>query len=213
VYVTAISGGACVANETCQIFVQQDETYASLTAGAKHGLKIRVSANVAKYFTGLQVGDRIDAQGYAWRFDLFGNNEIVLQVNSTLPGCAKKVGSGNPTPIIGVQLSDLSVNAYEQTIGPLLVQVATVTGKPAGPTEIFGIWKTGVGIGDAGPTSIPSLSPFFLTGGAFTGLTAAQTVNFQTVTGVFALFVPTQDAGTPPKYIVIYPRTMSDLAQ
>jgi hypothetical protein len=214
VYVTAISGSACVANTTCQVFLQQDENYASLAAGAKHGIKVRIAASVASHFTSLQVGDKVDVLGYAWRYNLGGANELVLQVNAQLPGCAKKIGTGNPTPITGVQLGDLSVSGYETTQGPLLIQLSTVTGKPALPTEIFGLWKTGVGIGDAGPESLVNASPFFLPNGAWVGLPTSGTVNqdFSTVTGVFAVFVPFTEAGTPPKYMVVYPRTMSEMA-
>lgn len=213
VYVTAISGSGCANNTTCQIFVQQDESYASLAAGAKHAIKLRIAASVAQHFTGLQVGDKVDVLGYAWRYNLGGANELVIQVNSQLIGCAKKIGTGTPVPITGVQLTDLSVSFYEQTHGPLLVQLSTVTGKPAGVSEIFGLWKTGVGIGDAGPESLVNASPFFLPNGAFTGLPTSGTtaVDFTTLTGVFSVFIPTTEAGSPPKYMVVYPRAMSEM--
>jgi hypothetical protein len=212
VYVTAVSGGACVAGQSCQIFVQQAESYPNLVSGAKNGIKLRISGPTAQYFTGIAVGDRIDVLGWAWRYDLGGSNEMVVQVNSVLPGCAFEVGTGAPVPI-NVQLADLTVTAYEQTVGPLLVRLSTVTGKPALPTEIFGLWATGVGIGDGGPESLVNASPFFLSGGAFSGLTSGQNVNFNSVSGVFAVFVPAVDGGTAPKYKVIYPRTMADMQQ
>jgi hypothetical protein len=210
-YVTAISGNGCVDNQTCQVFLQQDLSYASLAAGAKHAIKMRISASVAKYFTGIAVGDRVDALGWAWRYNLNGENELVLQSNATLPGCLKKVGTGTAIPVT-VQYSDLTVNAYEQTTGPLLVQLAGVTGKPALPGEIFGLWLTGVGIGDAGPEGLVNLSPYFLANSSFTGLTQGVNTDFSSVTGVFALFVPVVEAGTPIKYVVVYPRTMSEVA-
>lgn len=215
VYVTAISGSGCANNTSCQIFVQQAESYASLAAGAKQAVKLRIASSVAQYFTGLKVGDKVDVLGYAWRYNLGGANEMAIQINSQLPGCAKKIGSGNPTPITGVQLTDLSVAFYEQTHGPLLVQLSTVTGKPAAATEIFGLWKTGVGIGDAGPESLVNASPFFLPNNAFTGLPTNGTtaVDFKTITGVFSVFIPFLEAGTPPKYMVVYPRAMSEMAQ
>ena len=213
VFITAISGGACVSGTTCQIFVQQAETYASLAAGAKQGIKLRIASTVANYFASLKVGDKVDVLGYAWRYNLGGANEMAIQINSQLPGCAKKVGTGNPVAITGVQLTDLTVAAYEQTHGPLLVQLTTVTGKPALPTEIFGLWKTGVGIGDAGPESLVNASPFFLANGAFTGFTSGQPVDFKTLTGVFAVFSPFVEAGTPPKYTVVYPRVMTEMVQ
>jgi hypothetical protein len=214
VYITAISGNGCVAGQTCQIFLQQEESYVTFAAGAKHAIHMRISANVALHFVGLAVGDRVDAMGWAWRYNLNGENDMAIQVNAQLPGCAKKVGTGNPQPI-SVQYSDLTVNAYEQTTGPLLVQLSTVTGKPALATEIFGLWETGVGIGDAGPTGLVNASPYFLDNHAFVGLpTDGQTpVNFQTVTGVFGVYVPIVDSGTPPKYVVVYPRANSELVQ
>jgi hypothetical protein len=215
VFVTAISGSACVANVSCQIFVQQAESYATLAAGAKHALKLRVAGSVAQHFTSLKVGDKVDVMGYAWRYSLGGANEIAVQVNSQLPGCAKKIGSGTPLPITGVLLTDLSVSFYEQTHGPLLVQLATVTGKPAGATEIFGLWKTGVGIGDAGPEGLVNASPYFLPNGSFSNLPTNGTtpVDFKTISGVFSVFSPFVDGGTPPKYMVLYPRAMSELVQ
>jgi hypothetical protein len=213
VYVTAISGGGCSAGSSCQIFVQQDLTYGSLSAGAKHAIKLRISAQAAQHFTGIVVGDQVDALGHAWRYNLDGSNELVVQVNAQLQGCAKKVGTGNPTPIAGVQLSDLTLAAYETTHGPLLVKVDSVSGKPGGATEIFGIWPTGIGIGDASPSELVSVSPFFLSGFAFTGLpTDGQTtVNFSSVSGVFGQYVPFSEGGSPPKYHVLYPRSMSDI--
>lgn len=213
VYITAISGSGCANNTTCQIFVQQAESYASLAAGAKQAIKLRIASTVAQYFTGLAVGDKVDVLGYAWRYNLSGANEMAIQINSQLPGCAKKVGTGTPVPITGVQLTDLSVGFYEQTHGPLLVQLSTVTGKPAGASEIFGLWKTGVGIGDAGPENLVNASPFFLPNGAFTGLPTNGTtaVDFTTLTGVFSVFIPVTEAGSPPKYMVMYPRAMSEM--
>ncbi|MFO0565482.1 MAG: hypothetical protein U0263_07455 [Polyangiaceae bacterium] len=107
------------------------------------------------------------------------------------------------------------MSAYETSVGPLLVQLATVTGKPAAPTEIFGLWKTGVGIGDAGPESLVNASPFFLPNNAFTGLPTDGLTpkDFKTITGVFAVFQPFVEAGVAPKYTVVYPRAMSEMAQ
>jgi hypothetical protein len=213
VYATAVSGGGCVAGSACQIFLQQNESYASLSLGAKQAIKLRISGQASQYFTGIAVGDQVDVLGHAWRYNLGGANELVIQVNLQLQGCAKQVGTGNPMPITGVTLADLTLTAYEQTHGPLLIQVATVSGKPQGAGEIFGIWETGVGIGDASATDLVSISPYFLQGNAFTGFTAGQIVNFQTVTGVFGQYIPSTESGTPPKYHVIYPRSMADLVQ
>ncbi|MCC6668346.1 MAG: hypothetical protein IT375_31670 [Polyangiaceae bacterium] len=215
VFVTAISGAGCVSGSTCQVFVQQAESYPSLAAAAKQAIKLRIANTVALHFTSLKVGDKVDVLGYAWRYTLGGANELVIQVNSQLPGCAKKVGGGTPVPISGVQLGDLSVSTYEQTHGPVLIQLSAVSGKPAAVKEIFGLWKTGVGIGDAGPEAVVNASPFFLPNGAFVGLptTGTDTVNFKTVSGVFSVFVPGADGGAAPKYKVVYPRSMSELAQ
>jgi hypothetical protein len=213
VYVTAISRGACAANQACQIFLQQDETYASLALGAKHGIKMLISAPAAQYFTTLQVGDKVDALGFAQRYTLGGQNELLVQVNSIQPGCAKKVGTGTPTPIPNVLLSDLTVNAYENTVGPLLVKVDNVIGTPGQPGETFGLGTAQFdgGGSDAG-TDIVSLSPFFLPGAVFTGLTNGQKTKFFYVSGVFGLFVPPTD-GAVAKYLEIYPRTMSDVSK
>lgn len=213
-YVAAVSGGGCTAGSSCQLFIQADPSYPNLTQAAKNGVNVRVSGTVSTHFTGIVPGDRVNVRGWAVRSTFGGGNELVIQVNASLPGCIKKIGTGNLTPL-AVQLSDLTVNAYETTHGPMLVSVSNVTGKPAGSTEIFGIWATGVGIGDAGPAGIPNVSPYFLSGGAFTGLpTTGQTpVDFTSVTGVFAVYVPFTDGGAATKYVVLYPRTMAEIVK
>jgi hypothetical protein len=212
-YVTAISGGACSANKPCQIFLQADPSYGTLAAAAKHGIKMFISGPVASHFTGVAVGDRVDALGWAWRYNLDAQHELLLQVNALLPGCAKTKSSGNTlTPIPGVALSDLNVDVYENTHGPLFVTVPNVSGKPdTSATTTFGLWPTtDSGSFDAGSDAgadIVSLSPYFLPGGAFTTLTAGANTKFASLTGVFGLFVP---AGGP-KYLEIYPRTNADI--
>ena len=126
-YVTAVSRNGCTAGQACQIFLQTDLTYATLADGAHHGIKMFVSAAAAEHLVGIAVGDKVDALGYAWRYNLDGQNELLVQVNLALPGCAKKTGTGAPTPITAVSLNELSVVGYEQTYGPLLVEVATST--------------------------------------------------------------------------------------
>jgi len=211
VYVTAISKGACAANEACSFFVQQDLTYANVQAAAHKSIKVFASAATASHFVGLAVGDKVDLLGWAWRYNLDGQNELLLQVNAALPGCFKKVGTGTATPVIA-QLSDFTVNAYEQTLGPVLVEVDGVTGTPQNPDETFGLGKTGQ-FSDAGIQDVTSLSPFYLQGGVFTGLTKGQKTNFTRVSGVFGLFVPPGDGGAATKYEEIYPRTMADVVQ
>jgi hypothetical protein len=205
--VTAVSRGGCSAGQACQIFLQADATYADFDTGAQHAIKLFVSAATAEHFTAVAVGDVVDVLGHAWRYDLDAQNELLLQVNLQLPGCAKKVGSATATPITGVTLDDLTETAYEVTHGPLLVRVSGVSGNPNMPSETFGIWPTGM-FPSGGPTV--SLSPFFLSGAAFTGLTDGVTTDFSSVTGVFGLFVPPPSG---PKYVEIYPRQMSELVE
>ena len=70
---------------------------------------------------------------------------------------------------------DLTLDAYENTLGPLLVKVDGVSGKPQLPAETFGLWKTGVFV-DAGPDTIVSLSPYF--GPAFNANPSSPTLAF-----------------------------------
>lgn len=215
-YVTAISWGGCSSGNACQVFLQDAETYASFAAGAQHGMKLFVSGATAEHFESLQVGDRVNVYAHAWRYNLNpAQNELLLQVNGTLRGCAKAVGSGTPAPIEGVELTDLTVDAYENTHGPLLVRVDEVSGKPGAATETFALWKTGGPFVEAGVESVVSASPYFLDGGSFSGLPTdgTTTVDFASITGVFGLFVPAPpaDGGTGPKYLMIYPRTMAGM--
>src|SRR5262249_55336426 len=149
----------------CQLFVQQAEKFADLAAGSQQALKIFVSAPTASHFVGLKVGDKVDVDAWAWRYNLMGQNELLLEVNSLIHGCAKAVGAGDPQPVT-VLLSDLTLSAYEDTVGPLLVKVNTVSGKPQLPDEIFALWNTGM-FSDAGVSAIVNNSPFCLPNGAF----------------------------------------------
>jgi len=216
VIVTAISWGGCSAGHPCQVFLQTEATYPTLAAGAHQAIKLFVSDDTAQHFTQLQVGQRVNVYAHAWRYNFNpAQNELLLQVNATLRGCAWRVGDATATPIPNVQLSELTVDAYENTVGPLLVQVQDVTGKPGPANETFGLWKTGGPFVDAGPESIVSASPYSLSGGSFTGLpTGGQTeVDFDAVTGVFGLFVPSTDGGASAKYLELYPRGMADMPQ
>ncbi|MBI4957809.1 MAG: hypothetical protein HY908_37740 [Myxococcales bacterium] len=206
--VTAVSRDGCVAGQACQIFLQADSSYASLAAGAHHGIKLFVSGPTAQYFTGVGVDDVVDVLAHAWRYNLDTQNELLLQVNSQLRGCAKTVGNLPAQPITGVTLADLTVQAYEQDVGPLLIQVDTVSGTPGLPLETFGLWETGQ-FSDAGISEVVSLSPFFLPNAVFTGLGGGQ-IAFVSVTGVFGLFVPPPSG---PKFKEIYPRSMADVVQ
>jgi hypothetical protein len=199
VYVTGVSPSGCVANVACEIFVQQDLSYANLAAGAQQAIKLFVSSTAATHFVGMGPGSRVDIDAHASRYTLAGQNELWLQVTSQLEGCAKVVGSGNPQPV-SVQLSDLTLSAYESTVGPLLVTVANISGKPAAPTESFGLWPTGtIASGDA----TVSLSPASLPNALFLDLTTGALTDFASVTGVFSLLV----ASPTGKYLQIRPRT------
>jgi hypothetical protein len=206
VFVTAVSGGGCVDSGSCQLFVQQAETYPSLAAAAHQGLRVAITPAVASYFTGIGVGDRIDLRAFALRDTDDGKNELFFFVTPNLPGCAAVVGSGTPAPVTATLL-DLTVEAYEETIGPVLVRVDTVSGNPNMPAETFGLWETGTPI-DPTNMDITSLSPFFLSPQSFVGLTDGMNTNFQFVVGVFALFTPPADPLI--KYEHIYPRTTAE---
>lgn len=208
VIVTAVGKGGCVAGEACQIFVQSDKSYPDLAAGSQQALKIFASAATAEHFTAVKVGDTLNVYAHAWRYDVDGQHELLLQVNSQLEGCAKVVSSGSQVTPVTVDLADLTVSAYEDTVGPLLVRVETVSGTPALPDETFGLYDTGV-FNEAGIETVTSLSPFFLANGAFVGLAAGKKHDFLAVTGVFGLFVPVADPLV--KYEEIYPRTMADV--
>jgi hypothetical protein len=208
VFATAVSKAGCTAGVACQIYVQQKEQFADLAAGSQQAMKIFISANTATHFTGIKTGDQVDVYASAWRYNVNGENELLLQVSLALPGCAKVVGSGVPLPV-SAKLSDLTLSAYEDTVGPLLVKVDKVSGKPQTPPETFGLWDTGT-FNDAGVSSVVSLSPFFLPGGVFTGFDPAnqgKTHDFGSVTGVFGLFIP---SGSMTKYKEIYPRAEAE---
>ena len=207
VVVTAVSGSVCRANSACQIFLQDDETYSSLSAGSLHAIKLFISAATAERFTGVSVGDRLDVRAWAWRYTLSGQNEMMVQINSQLHGCTKKVGTATPEPTPAA-LSALSLDAYENTVGPLLIRVSNVSGKPGTPTQTFGLYTTGSPPSDAGTKQVVSASPYFIKGGAFDGLSQGATTNFASISGIFGLFVPS--AGTT-KYLEIYTRSMNDV--
>jgi hypothetical protein len=203
VYVTGVSGAGCAANLSCQIFVQQDETYASLTAAAQKSIKIDITPALAGTFTGIAVGDKIDVHAHALRDTTNGQDELKFLVSGNLQGCAKVVGSGNPTPIT-TTLDMLTVDLYN-TEGPVLLTVDLVTGRPHQPAETFALWTTGSPPG-TDITKVTSMSPFFLAGGGFTGFTPEMITQFSSVTGVFGLFQPMG----PTVYKEIYIRDMSE---
>ncbi len=208
VVITAVSGGGCVADAACQIFVQQESPETTLAGVSKKALKVFISAKTASRFTGLVPGDKVDLAAHAWRYNIDGQNELLLQINDLTRGCMKKTGTGTINPVPAT-LADLgSVTAYESDIGPVLLKLTTVSGTTkASLAQIFGMFPTG-GF-DAGSSQIVSLSPYCLAGNVFgSAMTTAKRYDFDAVTGVFGLFIDP----TPKKYSVVYPRTMADLA-
>ncbi len=205
-FVTAVSQGGCVSGAACQFFIQEVPQFVDLADATQRSIKVFASASTASHFVGIAVGDQVDVQAWAWRYNVDGQNELLLQVNLQLPGCAKKVGDAAPAPVTAT-LADLLVTAYEYDRGPLFVKLEGVSGKPHLPAETFGMWPTGqIDMSPDGPTS---MSPFFLSGAAFTGLTAEKIHDFTSVTGVFGLFVPPGDPIV--KYKEVYVRTMADV--
>lgn len=208
VYVTALSKGACVDGVACELILQQDLTYASLEAGAQHAVRAWITSSTAKYFASLAVGDQVNAMAWAYRESEGGQNELIVHVDLLEPGCALKIGSGTPTPIQGVALTDInSLAAYEQIYGPLLMQIANVTGTPKQPDQTFGLGNT---FFDGGVTGgeIISLSPYYMDGGAFEGLEAGVKTKFSSVTGVFNEYFNPDASAT--KYLEIGARTPAD---
>lgn len=210
--VTAVSYGGCVSDKACQIFVQEGSA-TTLAEAAKKAIKVFVSAKAASRFTGIAAGDRVDVAAWAWRYDVGGQNELLLQVNDVYRGCAKKTGTGTITPVPATLAELGSVAAYETQYGPVLVKVSNVSGKTeASLSSTFALWPTG-GF-DAGTSAIVSLSPHTLPSGTFTGLATSLRYDFSSVTGVFGMFIPTGggvDGGAPSKYLELYPRSMSEM--
>lgn len=214
-YVSAISYGKCSAGFACQVFLQDALTYGSFADGAHHGIKLFASKNTAEHFSHLAVGDKVNVQAFAERTTLLpGQNELQLTVRTGFAGCAKRIGTGDLVPIEGVELTDLTVAAYETTHGPLLVKVKEVSGRPGNPKETFALWKTGGPYTDGGLESVVNASPYFISAGTFTGLPSdgETRVNFAWISGVFGLFIPVSDAGQA-KYLMLYPRRNDELVK
>ncbi len=210
VYVTAISQNGCVANTACEFFLQQDLTYPDLATGAHHGIRAWITTKTSVHFTSLAVNQQVNVLAWAYRDTAQGANELILHVDTTNPGCALAVGTGTATPVSAL-LSDLDqISDYEQTIGPLLVVIANVTGTPKQPSQTFGLGNT-YWDGSTTTGEIISLSPYFLSGGVFTGLTIGQKTKFTSVAGVYGLVLQQGADGGPAKYLEIYPRTMNDV--
>lgn len=205
-FVTAVSGNGCKAGTACQFFVQEVPQFVDLADATQRSIKVFASASTSVHFEGVAVGNQVDLQGWAWRYDVDGQNELLLQINLQLPGCYKKVGDSVPAPVTAT-LADLSIQSYEVDRGPVFVTLTGISGKPHLANETFGLWTTGqIDMSPDGPTS---LSPFFLEGAAFTGLTPEKIHDFTSLTGVFGLFVP--PANPIVKYKELYVRTMDDV--
>jgi hypothetical protein len=213
VLVTGVSYGGCSASYSCQLFLQQDPAYDTLALAARKAIKLFVSANTAYRFTGIAVGDRLDVYANAVRSTYGGANELQLLVNTMYPGCANVLSSNNSlTPVPNVLLTDLTVEAYEVTIGPVLVQIQDLTGRPEFLDHTFGLWTTSGPWVEAGIEEVVSVSPYCISGGTFSGLTLGDVDNnFDYVQGVFELFIPATDAALPTKYKEICARSMADL--
>lgn len=206
VVVTAVSLGGCEDGEFCQIFVQQEETFADLDEGAQQAIRVLVAPEAAIHFEGIGVGDRVDLGGEAYRDVEGGRNELRFFVRESAPGCMDIVGSGDPQPV-DATLVDLTQEAYEETMGPLLVRLETVSGRPHQPTELFALWDSEEGPDDGGLETVTNMSPFFIPSGMFTGLDAEEIVDFASVTGVYGQFFRDD---TMAKYETIYVRSQSD---
>ncbi|MBL9021696.1 MAG: hypothetical protein JNL21_05825 [Myxococcales bacterium] len=206
VYVTAIANNGCTAGTACQFFIQQDESYGSLAEATHQSLRVGVAPSVAEHFVDIQVGDQVDFYGFAFRNTQDGENELLFLVTDSLQGCARTVGMGDLQPLT-VTLDQLTTQGYETDYGPLFVRVDTVTGNPNMPAETFALWDTGTMPG-GDITTVTSLSPFFLSGAAFTGLTDGMNTNFSEVVGVFGIFAPPADPLI--KYEEIYVRATAD---
>jgi hypothetical protein len=215
-YVTGISLGGCTnsATATCQITLSDATSYADLTAAGKHAIRMVVWPPASSHFVGLAVGDKVDVAAWGYRLTTSGQNELVIDVSDTRRGCAKKVGTGAVTPVAATLAQLGTVAAYEDTYGPVLVKltgVSATTDQTSGLTG--GLFYPGAF--DAGGPSPVEVSSYYLPGNVYTGYTAATRYDWQSVTGVFGLYRPTatSDAGTPTKYLVVYPRTMGDLVK
>lgn len=215
-YVTGISLNGCTtsATATCQITLADATSYADLAAAAKRSIRMIVWAPASSRFAGLQVGDKVDVAAWGYRLTTGGQNELVLDVSETRRGCAKKVGTGAVTPVPATLAQLGTVAAYEDTYGPVLVRLDGVSANTDQTSGLTG-GMFYPAMFDAGGPSPVEVSSYFLAGNVFAGYTPTTRYDWQSVTGVFGIYRPTAsgDAGTPTKFLVIYPRTMGDLVK
>ena len=217
VVVTAISRGACSAGTACQIYVQEPTGATTLADATHHAIKVFISAASSSRFTTIHVGDRVDIAAWAWRYNISGQNELLLQVadSCSLRGCMTRTGDGVIAPVPATLSALGSVAAYESTVGPVLVRFTDVAATTDATTPLQsttgGLFVPGMTL-DGGRTEAISVSPFFMPGSRFVGYTASQRLRFTSLTGVFGMFIPTStsDAGVA-KYLQVYPRTVDDL--
>ncbi len=216
--VTAISRGGCASGSACQVFVQEPTGATTLADAAHHAIKVFISAASSARFTTIRVGDRVDVAAYAWRYNVSGQNELLLQVadSCSLRGCMARTGDGTLASVPATLSALASVNAYETGIGPVLVRLADVQATTDATTPLTsttgGLFATGTPF-DAGLGEPVSVSPFFLPDSHFVGYTASQRLRFTSLTGVFGMFMPSGSPGDGgvAKYLQIYPRTTGDL--
>jgi hypothetical protein len=217
--VTAISRGGCVAGSACQIFVQEPTTATTVAEAAHHAIKVFISAASASRFVSIRLGDQVNIAAYAWRYNVNGQNELLLQVadSCSLRGCMTRTGLGSIVPVTATLDGIGSVMAYENTIGPVLVRLENVSATTDMTTPLTsttgGLFVAGMAV-DGGRSETVSVSPFFLPDSRFVGFTAAQRIRFTSLVGVFGMFIPTptSDGGVSPRYLQIYPRALADLS-
>jgi hypothetical protein len=219
VVVTAISRGACVAGSACQIFVQEPTSATRVTEAAHHAIKVFISAASASRFVDIRLGDQLNIAAYAWRYNVNGQNELLLQIadSCSLRGCVARTGMGNVVPVTTTLDALGSVMAYESTIGPVLVRLENVSATTDMTTPLTsttgGLFVAGTSV-DSGRAETVSVSPFFMPDSRFAGFTAAQRIRFTSLVGVFGMFIPTptSDGGVTARYLQIYPRALADLS-
>jgi hypothetical protein len=134
VYVTAVSTNGCVATEACTIFVQDDESYASIAEATHKSLRVGIAPAVASYFTGI-ANDRVDL--YA-RSRHGGRTERAL----LHAGAARRWSSvRHDRPWSYARRPD--GRRLRRHCRPMPVQLNTVSGNPNLPNETFALWDTG----------------------------------------------------------------------
>lgn len=212
VAVTGTSRSGCAAGQACVVYVQATDAFASFDDAAHQAIKVAIDAPSAGAFAGIAAGDRVSLLAWSTHGGADADDEVSLAVDASHAGCIHKSGSASVTPV-EVDLGALTHDSYAAH-GPVLVKVSGVSGH-AGATAraTFALYPTGFSGQFPGGGEIVSLSPFLLPAAKFAAPLALDQVNdFGSVTGIFAVFVPTgKGGGAPPKFLELYPRTASDL--